>query len=153
MGTLSGEATLPLSCLPSLPSHSMAICSPRSSIHNRSHFEKFSLVTKINWRKSQKLFPFENLEVYSFTLMDLTKFSSIQVNFRYCIRRSFPLSKMTANNIISPMKFCCNTSFPFLNNPKDLDLSQDFWDCFERKNSHLITKEIWPIEVKVLLLC
>ena len=34
---------------------------------------------------------------------------------------------------------------PFLNNPKDLDLSYkmdiDFWDCFEINNLHLITKK------------
>ena len=35
---------------------------------------------------------------------------------------------------------------PFLNNPKDLDPSYkmdlDLWDCFGRKNLHLITEEI-----------
>ena len=35
---------------------------------------------------------------------------------------------------------------PFLNNPKDLDLSYkmdlDLWDCFGRKNLCLITEEI-----------
>ena len=35
---------------------------------------------------------------------------------------------------------------PFLNNPKDLDLSYkmdiNFWDCFGRKTLSLISKEI-----------
>ena len=44
------------------------------------------------------------------------------------------------------MKFCYNTSFNFLNNPKDLDPSYkmdlNFWVCFGRKKLYLITKEI-----------
>ena len=40
------------------------------------------------------------------------------------------------------MKFCYNTSLPFLNNPKDLDpsfkMDLDFWNCFGRKQLHLI---------------
>ena len=44
------------------------------------------------------------------------------------------------------MKFCYSQILPFLNNPKNLDLSYkmnlDFWDCFEGKNSSPITKEI-----------
>ena len=40
-------------------------------------------------------------------------------------------SRMSTNNQISPMQFCCNTVLPFLNNPKDLDPSYktdlDFW--------------------------
>ena len=53
------------------------------------------------------------------------------------IRRGFPLSRMSTNNKISPLQFCCNTSLPILNNPKCLDLSYktdlDFWNCFGRK--------------------
>ena len=51
------------------------------------------------------------------------------------------------------MEFCYNTLpftftlLPFLNDPKDLDLSYkmdlDFWDCFGNKKNCLITKEIW----------
>ena len=41
---------------------------------------------------------------------------------------------MTTNNLISPMKFCYNTSFTLPKQSKDLDLSNkmdlDFWDCF-----------------------
>ena len=37
------------------------------------------------------------------------------------------------------MKFCYNTNLPFLNNPKDLDLSYkmdlDLWDCFGREKT------------------
>ena len=44
---------------------------------------------------------------------------------------------MSTNNQISPLQFCCNTSIPFLNNPKCLNLSSktdlDFWNCFGRK--------------------
>ena len=61
------------------------------------------------------------------------------------IRWGFPLSRMTTNNYISPMKFCYNKSFAiikvlhFLNNPKHLDPSYktdlDFWDCFGKKKN------------------
>ena len=41
---------------------------------------------------------------------------------------------------------------PFLNNPKDLDLSYkidlDFLDCFGRKKLCLIIEEIWYLEHK-----
>ena len=44
---------------------------------------------------------------------------------------------LTSNNKISPMKVCYNTNLPFLNHPKDLDLSYktdlDLWGCFGRK--------------------
>ena len=44
------------------------------------------------------------------------------------------------------MKFCYNTSLPFLNNPKEQDLSYktdlDLWGCFGKKKFCLITKEI-----------
>ena len=43
------------------------------------------------------------------------------------------------------MKFCYNTSQPFLNSSKDLDTSYkmdlDLWDCFGRKNSILQPKK------------
>ena len=49
------------------------------------------------------------------------------------------LSRMSTNNQISPMQFCCNKGFTLPNNPKDLDPSDktdlDFWDCFGRKNT------------------
>ena len=34
-------------------------------------------------------------------------------NFHNCsaLRWGFPLSRMTTDNLISPLKFCCNTSF------------------------------------------
>lgn len=51
----------------------------------------------------------------------------------------FPLSRMTTNNRISPMKFCIIQVLPFLNNPKDLDLFYkmdiDIWDCFRMKKT------------------
>ena len=44
------------------------------------------------------------------------------------------------------MLLCCNTSFTFHNNPKDLDLSYkmdlDFWDCFVSKKLCHITEEV-----------
>ena len=59
---------------------------------------------------------------------------------------------MNTNNLISPMKFCYNTSFIFLNKSKDLDLSYktdlDFWDCFGRKKLCLIIQEIWYLSDK-----
>ena len=49
----------------------------------------------------------------------------------------FSSLRMTTNNQISPMKFCCNTSFTLPKLSKDLDLSYkkdlDFWDCFGKK--------------------
>ena len=64
---------------------------------------------------------------------------------------------MTTNNQIIPLKFCYDTSFTFLNNLKDLDLScktdLDFWNCFRRKKNCLIIEEIqyadseWPLTV------
>ena len=61
----------------------------------------------------------------------------------YSIMMGFSLSRTTTNNLISPMKFCYNTSIipvlPLLNNPKDLDPSYkmdlDFWECFGRKKT------------------
>ena len=54
----------------------------------------------------------------------------------------YPLSRMTTNNLISPMKFCYNTIIqvlPFLNNLKDLDssykLDLNVWECFIRKKT------------------
>ena len=57
------------------------------------------------------------------------------------IRWGFPLSKMTTNNYISPIKLCVIDVhvLPFLNIPKDLDPSYktylDCWDCFVRKKT------------------
>ena len=52
-------------------------------------------------------------------------------------KTGFPLSRLTTNNKISPMKCCCNRLLPFPNNPKDLDASfkmdLDFWDCLGSK--------------------
>ena len=46
---------------------------------------------------------------------------------------------MSTNNQISPMQFCCYLVLPFLNNPKDLDLSYktdlDFGIVFEGKKT------------------
>ena len=40
------------------------------------------------------------------------------------------------------MKFCYNTSLPFLNNPKDLDpsgkIDLDFWDCLDKKKTPIL---------------
>ena len=41
-------------------------------------------------------------------------------------KKGFPFSKMTTNNLISPMKFCYNTSFTL------------FW----KEKLHLITEEM-----------
>ena len=56
--------------------------------------------------------------------------------------------KMTTNNYISPMYFAMIWVLPFLNSPKDLDLSYktdlDFWIILEgKKNLCLIIEEIW----------
>ena len=64
---------------------------------------------------------------YSFALLYL---------FGYYKDRVFP-SRMTTNNLISPMNFAIIRVLPFLNNPKDLDLSYktdlDVWNCFGGK--------------------
>ena len=64
-------------------------------------------------------------------------FNLIPYLFGYKITRwDFPLCRMTTNNYISPMKICYITSFPFLRNIKDLNLSYkmdlDFCDRFGR---------------------
>ena len=60
------------------------------------------------------------------------------------IRWGFPLSRMTTNNEIGPMKFCYNKSFTQLNNPKNVDPSYktylDCWDCFGREKKELCLK-------------
>ena len=60
---------------------------------------------------------------------------------------------MTINNKSVLWNFAVIQVLPFLNNPKDLDLSYktdlDFWDCFgKKKNLNLIAKEIWYMIVK-----
>ena len=63
--------------------------------------------------------------------------------YRICsaIRRGFLFPIITANNYISPMKLRCNTSLPFLDNPKDLypvyKTGLDFGMVLEGKNSVL----------------
>ena len=57
--------------------------------------------------------------------------------FGYTTR--IPLSRMTANNSISPMIFCYTTSFNLSKQSlRSRDLSYkmdlDVWDCFGRKN-------------------
>ena len=55
------------------------------------------------------------------------------------IRRGFPRSRISTNNQIRPMQFCCNTRFTLP--PYKMDL--EFWDCFGSKKKHrLISKEI-----------
>ena len=59
------------------------------------------------------------------------------------IRRGFPLSRMSTKMFKSVLcKFAVIRVLPFLNNPKDLDLSYkmdlDFWDCFGRKKNSVI---------------
>ena len=59
-----------------------------------------------------------------------------------CLSIFFPLSRMTTNNEIRPMKFAIIRVLPFLNNPKDLDPSYktglDFFLLFWKdKNSIL----------------
>ena len=55
---------------------------------------------------------------------------------------------MTTNNYGKSVlrNFAVIRVLPFLNNPKDLDLSYktdiDFWDCFGRKQLCLIPEEI-----------
>ena len=69
------------------------------------------------------------------------------------IRQGFPLSRVSTNNQISPLQFCCNTSLPFLNNPKCLDLSYktdlDFCNCFGRKITPSYNR-IWYASLKLL---
>ena len=53
------------------------------------------------------------------------------------IQLGFPLSKISQNIYISPMKFYYDTSSYLPKSPKDLDPSYKmdlkFWDCFGRK--------------------
>ena len=54
---------------------------------------------------------------------------------------------MITNDLISPMKVSVIMPvLPFLNNPKDLDLSYktdlDLWDCLKGEKICLITEEI-----------
>ena len=61
------------------------------------------------------------------------------------IRWGFPLSRMTTNNFISPMKFCYNTTFTFQNNPKDLDSDRSRslgLILKEKKKLHLTAEKI-----------
>ena len=108
---------------------------------------------------AQRLYPTHILACISsyltreITALYRTRIFSILIvlNAQYHIYSAmvFPLSRMTTNNQISPLKFCytviCNF-FPFQNNPKDLDPSYktdlDFWDCFGKEKLHLITEEI-----------
>ena len=80
----------------------------------------------------------KNMEIYPHTINNNHIYSAI--------RQSIPLTRMTTNNEISPMKFCSNTSFTFPNNPKDLDPSYkmdlDFLIVLEGKKLSLVTKEI-----------
>ena len=54
--------------------------------------------------------------------------------FIQLLDRVFSLSRMTTNNLISPMKI-----FYYTLSPKDLDPSYkwdvDFWDCFRREKT------------------
>ena len=72
--------------------------------------------------------------------------SLIHEPYLFGFKTGLSLSRMSTNNQISRMQFCCNTGLPFLKNPKDLDLSDkmdlDFWDCFGRKKHCLISEEI-----------
>ena len=62
------------------------------------------------------------------------------------VRQGFPLFRMTPNTKSVIRNFAVIQILPFLNNPKNLDLSYkaylDFWHCFGRKNLHLIAKGI-----------
>ena len=61
------------------------------------------------------------------------------------IRRGFRPSRMTSNNLISPMKFCYNTNSTL---PKQCQSSRSYktdlelLDCFGRKKTRLISEEI-----------
>ena len=51
----------------------------------------------------------------------------LEFRFEYhiylAIRRGFPLSRMTTNNLVCPRNFAIIQVFPFLNSSKDLDPS------------------------------
>ena len=71
---------------------------------------------------------------------------AIHVPYLFGYKTGLSLSRMNTNNQISPLHFAVIRVLPFLNNPKDLDLSYktdlDFWDCFGRKKHRLISEEI-----------
>ena len=82
------------------------------------------IVTKQNWtKKTWHLHP-QHLKSNAYHIYS-------------AIRWDCPLSRMTTNIWISPMKIALIWVLPFLNNPKDLDPSYkmdlDLSDCFERK--------------------
>ena len=61
------------------------------------------------------------------------------IPYLFGYKTGLSLSRMSTNNQISPTQFAVIRVLPFLNNPKDLDLSYktdlDFWDCFGRKKT------------------
>ena len=71
-------------------------------------------------------------------------FGHIPYLFGY--KTGLSLSRMSTNNQISPMQFCCNKGLTLPKQSQDLDQSYkmdlDFWDCFGRKKHRLISEEI-----------
>ena len=61
------------------------------------------------------------------------------VPYLFGYKMGLSLSRMSTNNQISPMQFCCYTGFTLPKQSKDLDPSYkmdlDFWDCFGRKKT------------------
>ena len=62
-----------------------------------------------------------------------------RVPYLFGNKTGFPLSRMSTNNQISPMQFCCNSSFTLPEQSRRsrsvLKTDLDFWDCFGRKKT------------------
>ena len=68
--------------------------------------------------------------------------NSLRYRIFPAIRRGFRPSRMTSNNLISPMNFAIIPTLPFLNNAKVLDPSYktdlELLDCFGRKKNPVL---------------
>ena len=80
------------------------------------------------------------------SVLILSTTSVIDIPYLFSYKTGLSLSRMSTNNQISPMQFCCNTGFTL---PKQSQRSRssdktdlDFWDCFGRKKHRLISEEI-----------
>ena len=67
------------------------------------------------------------------------------ISYFFGDKTGFPLSRMTINNLISPINFAIIQVLPFLNNPKgqapfSTDRSRPF-DCFGREKTVLLLKK------------
>ena len=87
--------------------------------------------------KKTELLPLKKVPIYPRSVR-LTSIYHIYL----AIRQGFPLSRVTTNNLISPMKSCYYKVLFFLNNPKDLKLSYnrdlDFFLLFWKEKNPVL---------------